>query len=58
MQKALAARVDPDRWLATTDIYGTAGEAPALREAFADTPTAPWEDGTEPFLSRYLDHAI
>jgi mannitol 2-dehydrogenase len=51
---ALAARDDPSKFLALSDIFGTVGTSPVFAKAFADHLTALWRDGTKATLQKFL----
>jgi len=51
---ALKAKDDPDAFLALGDIFGTVGQSPVFRKAFATHLAALWQDGTAKTLRRYL----
>lgn len=53
-EAALAARQDPDAFLALGDIFGEVGRSPVFREAFAGHLASLWENGTQETLRRYL----
>lgn len=52
---ALAARSDPDAFLALRSIFGDLADAPAFRSRFGTALTSLWRDGTRAVLQRYLD---
>jgi mannitol 2-dehydrogenase len=51
---ALAARDDPSKFLALSDIFGTVGTNPVFARTFADHLTALWRDGTKATLQKFL----
>ena len=53
-EAALAARQDPNAFLALGDIFGEVGRSPVFREAFAGHLASLWENGTQETLRRYL----
>lgn len=53
-EAALAARQDPNAFLALGDIFGEVGRSPVFREAFAGHLASLWENGTQETLRRYI----
>jgi len=51
---AKAAKDDPSKWLAMSDIYGDVGKNAGFAEAFARWLNALWTDGTRKTLQRYI----
>lgn len=51
---ALAARDEPSKFLALSDIFGTVGTSPVFARTFADHLTALWRDGTKATLQKFL----
>lgn len=51
---AIAARTEPEAWLAMDDIYGAVGRDAAFRAAFSRALTGLWENGTIAALEDYL----
>ena len=53
-EAALAARQDPNAFLALGDIFGEVGRSPVFREAFAGHLASLWENGTQETLRCYI----
>jgi mannitol 2-dehydrogenase len=53
-QTAQAAKLNPNAWLAMSDIYGDVGKHPLMQAEFAKALNALWKDGTKATLERYL----
>jgi mannitol 2-dehydrogenase len=53
---ALAAKTDPDQWLAMADIYGDVGKSPVMREKFAAALNSLWKNGTKATVEEYLEN--
>ncbi|MBP0481194.1 mannitol dehydrogenase family protein [Sagittula salina] len=53
-EAAMAAKTDPQAWLAQAQIYGTLGQNAAFAEAFARWLDALWQNGTRATLRAYL----
>jgi mannitol 2-dehydrogenase len=51
---ALAAKADPDQWLAMADIYGEVGKSPVMREEFAAALNSLWKVGAKVTVEEYL----
>lgn len=54
---ALAARDDPSKFLALSDIFGSVSTNPVFTKAFADHLAALWRDGTKATLQTFLKDA-
>jgi mannitol 2-dehydrogenase len=52
---ALAAKIDPDQWLAMADIYGEVGKSSVMREEFAAALNSLWVKGTKATVEEYLN---
>jgi mannitol 2-dehydrogenase len=52
--EAKAARQDPARWLAMTDIYGDVGQSSVFRDAFTNALRHLWQVGTARALEDYI----
>jgi mannitol 2-dehydrogenase len=48
------AKTDPTAWLGMTEVYGSTGSDPRLRERFSRHLTRLWADGTEAVLRAYV----
>ena len=55
---ALAARANPDAWLGLEDVYGSTGQDPRLREAFARQLGSLWRNGTRRTLEAYAANSL
>lgn len=51
---ALAAKADPQAWLAMRDIYGDVGAAAEMRAAFSASLHSLWQNGVDASLRDYL----
>ena len=54
---AMAAKDDPQQWLAQKALYGDLADNAAFATAFGDWLTMLWRDGTEKTIQAYLDAA-
>ncbi|MCP1199405.1 mannitol dehydrogenase family protein [Notoacmeibacter sp. MSK16QG-6] len=52
---AQAAKHDPSKWLAMTDIYGDLGKDKVFAKIFADWLESLWQNGTKVTLRQYLE---
>ena len=57
-EAAIAAKDDPNAFLALTDIFGTVGEDPIFRKRFADALETLHEIGTAATLRLYLEGGL
>jgi mannitol 2-dehydrogenase len=51
---AIAAKIDPNMWLAMTDIYGEVGKSPEMQREFAAALNVVWAKGAKATLEAYL----
>jgi mannitol 2-dehydrogenase len=51
---AIAAKADPQAWLAMSDIYGDVGTSPLMQSEFAAALKSLWANGTKATVQAYL----